>query len=226
MAKYVIVPIVEGRGEVVALPILLQNWLKHRNYRNVEVHLAGPVWAGGKGNIEVPHDGVNGRGVEHYVRLASLRKPDAILILLDADEECPGTLASDLLHRVRTSVPADYPIDVVVAKREYEAWFLAAFPSSRFREALEKSGYSLTARSLPRRVDVEEIADCKKYVAGLLGLNKYRPTIHQPDLTRILPFTRGMADRSRSFRKLLKALHELLTKARRNRLMSERARRR
>src|ERR1700719_2732498 len=96
MAKYVIVPIVEGRGEVNALPILLRSWLRYRRYRNVEVDLAGPVWAGGKGTIVVAHDSVNGRGVEHYVRLALLRQPDVILILLDADEECPRTLAPGL----------------------------------------------------------------------------------------------------------------------------------
>ncbi len=32
MAKYVIVPIVEGDGEVEAAPILLQNWLRFRRY--------------------------------------------------------------------------------------------------------------------------------------------------------------------------------------------------
>lgn len=226
MAKFVIVPIVEGRGEVTALPILLRNWLRYRRYRNVEVDLDGPIWAGGKGAIVVPHDRVNGRGVEHYVRLAMLRQPDVILILLDADEECPRTLAAGLLSRARTSVLADYPIGVVVARREYEAWFLAAFPSSRFREALQEKGYTLTSRSLRRNAEIEEIADCKKYVAMLLGLDKYRPTIHQPDLTRILPFTRGMTLRSRSFRKLLKALHELLALARRNRSLSERGRKR
>ena len=219
MAKYVIVPIVEGRGEVEAVPILLRSWLRFRRYRNVDIDLDGPVLAGGKGNLEVAYDRVLGRGVEHYVRLALLGQPDAILILLDADKECPRTLAAGLLARARTLVPSDYPIGVVVAKREYEAWFLAAFPSTRFRRELmelgKKLNLHLTRQSLPRGIDIEGIADCKKYVAGLLGLEKYRPTTHQPDLTRILPFTPGMIGRSRSFRKLLKELDELLIRARR-----------
>ncbi len=49
MPKYVIVPIVEGRGELEALPILLRNWLRYRRYRNIEVDFAGPVWTGGTG---------------------------------------------------------------------------------------------------------------------------------------------------------------------------------
>ncbi|MGB0067845.1 MAG: hypothetical protein WBQ11_07350 [Isosphaeraceae bacterium] len=30
MTRYVIVPIVEGHGEVQAVPILIQRWLQHR----------------------------------------------------------------------------------------------------------------------------------------------------------------------------------------------------
>ena len=47
MAKYIIVPIVEGRGEVEALPILVRNWLRFRRYKSVEVHL-GPFGRAGR----------------------------------------------------------------------------------------------------------------------------------------------------------------------------------
>ena len=49
MSKYVIVPIVEGHGEVAAVPILLERWLHFRRYFNVQVDVAGPVRAGGTG---------------------------------------------------------------------------------------------------------------------------------------------------------------------------------
>src|SRR5262249_26641678 len=154
------------------------------------------------------------------------RQPDVILVLLDADAECPKTLASDLLARAQTLVPAEYPIGVVVAKREYEAWFLAAFPSSRFRQELMQQGIRLTGRSLPRGTEVEAIADCKARVADLIGLRKYEERVHQPALTRILPFTRGMPRRSRSFRKLLNELQGLLIGARRRRSSTVRGRQR
>ena len=32
MTRYVIVPIVEGHGEVQAVPILIQRWLQHRRF--------------------------------------------------------------------------------------------------------------------------------------------------------------------------------------------------
>jgi hypothetical protein len=114
-------------------------------------------------------------------------------------------------------VPAEFPVGVVVANREYEAWFLAAFASAKFRRTLEEQGFRLRQRSLPRGMDVETIADCKGRITALIELKKYKPTIHQPALTRILPFTPGMIRRSRSFRKLLKELHELLMKARHRR---------
>jgi hypothetical protein len=63
---------------------------------------------------------------------------------------------------------------------------------------------------------VETIRDCKKRISQLLG-RPYEETIDQPDFTEALPFTASMARRSRSYRKLLKALEELTRAARRNR---------
>jgi hypothetical protein len=218
MAKYAIVPIVEGRGEVDAVPILLRAWLRFGRYRNVEVHPDGPVFANGKGSIAAPHDGILGRGVEHYVRLALLRQPqpDIILVLLDADRDCPRVLAPALLARARTMATAEFPIGVVIANKEYEAWFLAAFASAKFRRALEEQGFHLRQRSLPREMDVEAIVDCKARIETLIDV-RYKPAKHQPALTQLLPFTPGMTRRSRSFRELLKELHDLLMKARRRR---------
>lgn len=216
MPRYVIVPIVEGFGEVQAVPVLIRRWLRHRNFhRNVEVDIGGPVRASGAGALKCPHDADDELGIEYYVAIAQLRRPDVILVVLDADEECPRALGASLLARARELVPRDYPIGVVVANREYEAWFLAAFPSTRFRAGLLEDGFTLTRNSLPRGMNVEAIADCKKAVAELLDLQKYEPTIHQPKLTSRLPFSAGVSRRSRSFRKLLKELASLLVQARR-----------
>jgi hypothetical protein len=215
--RYVIVPIVEGHGEVRAVPILLHRWLRHRNYhRYFEVHIDGPVRASGAGAIKAEHKSGDDLGIEHYVEIARLRRPDAIVVILDADDDAPETVGPQLLDRARKSVPADYPICVVLAKREYEAWFLAAFPCSRFRNGLEASNFALTRRSLPRGLDVESIADCKSYVARLVGIRKYEPTLHQPAFTNILPFTSGMAKRSPSFGRLIADLEAMMAKTRRS----------
>ncbi len=149
MPRYAIVPIVEGHGEVHAVPILLRRWLASRRYHNFEVDVAGPVRAAGRGALTVTHDAENELGVEHYVEIALLRQPDAVLVLLDADEECPMVLGQDLLQRALTVVPRSYPVGVVVAKREYEAWFLAAFASSRFRNELTNLQFTLRADRFP-----------------------------------------------------------------------------
>ncbi len=99
----------------------------------------------------------------------------------------------------------------------YEAWFLAALASKNFRDGLGSRGYSLTQRSLPRGTDVEALHDCKDRVARVIGVHRYHPRIHQPELSEHLPFTHGMTRRSRSFRKLVKELESLLILARQSR---------
>ncbi len=94
MTRYVIVPIVEGPGEVAVVPSLLENWLQFRNYPNVEVVVAGPVRAAGQGAIKVAHDSESGLGIEYYLDIALRRRPDVILVILDArrdheDGGCP-----------------------------------------------------------------------------------------------------------------------------------------
>lgn len=119
MPRYVVVPIVEGYGEVQAVPVLIRRWLEFRRYRNVEVHVDGPVRASGRGAVTA--SARPGRGVEHYVRLAHLRRPDVILVLLDADDDCPKELGAELLARARNVLPAGYPVGVVLPIKSHSA---------------------------------------------------------------------------------------------------------
>ena len=55
--------------------------------------------------------------------------PDArILILLDANGDCPGDLGPTVLKSAREAC-SDRRFEVVLAKREYESWFVAAAES-------------------------------------------------------------------------------------------------
>jgi hypothetical protein len=146
MKKYVLTPIVEGHGEVHALPILLEEWFAFRNHHNVELPRDGPIRAAGKQSLTVSLDRNEELGIEHYVKIAYSGRPDAILVLLDADDHCPLALASKLLNRAIAVLPPHYPVGVVVANREYEAWFLAALPSTLFRSALLREKLSLQSR--------------------------------------------------------------------------------
>lgn len=79
-------PIVEGHGDVAALPVLLRRLVKEAE-----------VWAVGVGRpIRRPrHWLVDADGVRQAVRLA-LAQPDcgAVLVLLDGDADCPAERAA------------------------------------------------------------------------------------------------------------------------------------
>lgn len=215
MPPLVIVPIVEGHGEVAAVPILLRRWLEHRRFhKNVAVDVKGPVRASGKGALTASHsDGE--LGVGHYIGLALLRRPDIIVVILDADDDCPKSQGAHLLARARGAVPADFPVGVVLANRMYEAWFLAALSFKSFRDGVKSLGHTPTPSRDPTLVDVETVANPKAKIAEWLGVASYEPTVHQSALSRVLPFTTGMRRKSRSFRKLLEELESLLARARR-----------
>jgi Domain of unknown function (DUF4276) len=209
-----ILAIVEGQGEARAVPALLRRWFRHRRFRNFETpDLA--IRAPGAGALKCPHVAGDDLGVEYYVELAAKEQPDGILIVLDADDEClerkaprPG-LGPELRDRARKIAP-HIPTEVVIANREYEAWFLAGLAALR-----RKTKVPTGARLEVPLASVEAIRDCKKRMTQLLG-RPYEPTVDQQDFTEALPFTPQMGVRSRSYGKLLRAL-DALTKAARAR---------
>lgn len=215
--RYRILAIVEGHGEQRAVPALLRRWFQHRRFLEFETpDLA--IRASGSGALKCTHDADDELGIEYYVEMAARERPDGILVMLDADDEClerartPSRLGlgPELLRRAR-SVAGHIPIEVVVANREYEVWFLAALTSLQRAALVPRRGRFSTPIS-----DIETLRDCKKRMAQLLG-RPYEETTDQADFTEVLPFTPAMARRSRSYRKLLKALEELTRAARQNR---------
>jgi uncharacterized protein DUF4276 len=215
--KLRILAIVEGHGEQTAVPVLLRRWFQHRRFREFETpDLA--IRASGAGALKCDHVADDELGIEYYVEMAARERPDGILVLLDSDDECQERartpsrlgLGPELLQRALAVAP-HIPIEVVVAHREFEVWFLAALAS------LRRAGHLPREVRLPTPLsDIESIRDCKKRLKPLLG-RPYEETTDQTDFTGALPFTPVMARRSRSYRKLLKALEALTRAARRNR---------
>jgi hypothetical protein len=114
--------IVEGHGEVEAVPILVR-----RIARAVDASIVLDL----KKPIRVARNKLVKTGeIERSVELAAARIAGrgGILILVDADDDCPAKLGPDLLHRARQA-RSDVPLAVVLAKCEFEAWFLAAATS-------------------------------------------------------------------------------------------------
>ena len=124
---------------------------------------------------------IAGRHLESAVTLAR-RKLDqrdggrAILIVMDADDDCPGQNAPVLLDWVRPIVEP-IPVSIVYAKAEYESWFLAAVHSLR-----GDRGIAQDAMAPP---DPEAIRGAKEYLERrcMIPGATYSPTVDQPALT-------------------------------------------
>ena len=123
-----------------------------------------------------------------------------VLILLDANGDCPARLGPVLLERARAARP-DRRIAAVLASREYEAWFLASIESIAGSRTL--SG-DLTAPPAP-----ESVRGAKEWLSQRMQV-PYRPLTDQPALTA--RFDMALARRrSPSFDKLWRAASALLT---------------
>ena len=97
---FVVVPIVEGHSEVQSVPVLLRRLLAEQGRHQVRV--AKPVRVG---RYKVVRPGELERAIELARR--TRENCDAILAVLDADDDCPAELAPTLLERAMTAVEVD-----------------------------------------------------------------------------------------------------------------------
>ena len=167
-----IVPIVEG-GEVVALPKLLYKLLREKHRYDIQIAL--PKNAKGCENLKKPG------GLEKFLRVAAL-EPDcsAVLLLMDADKDCPKTLAEGFAKRIRTA-GVTFSMAIVVARCEYEAWFLASLDTMTGKPLPD--GVILPA-SLEFSGDVEAKRGAKEWLTSHLPDGRsYKEKEDQPALT-------------------------------------------
>ncbi len=129
--------------------------------------------------------------IESMVRYFRQRSEDAVLILLDLDDGCPVEEARALAQGLRNLSPPK-PIAVAFAVREFEAWFLAA-------------AQSLWGQTYPQP---ESRRDAKGEIRRHFCPD-YAPTTHQASLSAEMDLSQASAN-SRSFRRLLHAVEELV----------------
>jgi hypothetical protein len=183
-----VVTIVEGHGEVAALPVLLRRlhvWLTPK----IEAEIPSPIRI--HRNRFLNHDDEFRR----VLSLAAAKSGDGgrILIILDADDECPATLGSQILERARQHAP-HRRISVVLANREYEAWFIAAA-----RSLDGQRGF--TWRAGDEVVDAEGPRDAKGWIKARMTSGVYGEVTDQPAFSARIDLQQAY-DGSRSFRKL------------------------
>lgn len=194
---FVVTPVVEGHGEVQAVRILVRRLVGRIDAsRPVTVHQ--PV-RGHRAKLIKPDE------ARRYLDLA-IRKlgeqPGAVLVLLDADDDCAATLGPKLQQVCRSLRPT-IPVSVVLAVAEYEAWFLAAAVSLRGK------------RGLPADLEPPEQPESVRDAKGWLQARRtdglaYSPTADQPALTSVFDLDAARSG-SPSFDKLWRDVERLLS---------------
>ena len=191
-----IIAIVEGHGEENAVPALLRRILWER-LGIYDIVIGESKVTKSKGKLI--------RELEGFIGHAMKDGCSAILVLLDADEECPVELASRLARRAAT-LNAPVPIAIVCSKSEYETWFICSLSDSEGDGIRRNLGLQSSA-VCPE--NAESIRDAKGWLTGHMPRNRrYSPRTDQDDLTHHIAINLAH-EKSRSFRRLCRAVREL-----------------
>ena len=186
--------VVEGHGERESVPVLLR-----RVAESVDPGLVVDV----PQPIRVPKSRLVKAGeIERAVELAARKVGGggALFVLVDSDDDCPATLGPSMLARL-AETRADFPAAVVVAKREFESWFLAAAESLR--------GCRGMPPDLTGPPDPETVRGSKEWLgARMEEPGGYVETLHQPAFTAV--FDLAAARRADSFDKCYRDVVRLI----------------
>ncbi len=186
-------PIVEGHGDVEAFPLLLRRLLVEAGKSTVGV---------GRPIRRNRHALVSEFDVQKAVRLAILQQNcSAILILFDGDTDCPAELGPEV-RAWALACAGDIPCEVVIAHREYEAWFLAAIESLRGHRDIRNDAECHPSPEAPRGAK-------EQLEARMRTGRSYIERTHQPAFSTIFSMPDAYR-KSRSFRKLTGSLGTLL----------------
>jgi hypothetical protein len=188
-----IYPIVEGHGEVEAVPVLLRRLLAQASSYDVEV---------GSPMRRTQAQMRGEQSITAAVRVTMLQ-PEcaAILILFDGEDDCPVEVAARVGGWARAAA-AGTPCEVVVAYREYETWFLAALESIRGQCSIRPDA---VAPPTP-----ESRRDAKGWLETWMPADRaYSETQDQAALSASFDMALSFR-RNRSFRKLVTTFGDLV----------------
>ena len=186
-------PIVEGHGEVEALPVLLRRLCHEASAW--EVQISKPI-------RRKRSEFVNQPKLEKTVTAACYQSHcKSILILFDSDKDCPAELGPRV-HEWASAVCGDLPCEVVMSHKEYEAWFLASMESLRGRRGIRNDA--------TRHPNPEAPRGAKAHLQARMGKGAhYLETTDQAAFSALFSIPAAYAG-CRSFRKLTKSFGTLL----------------
>lgn len=176
--------VTEGHGDVEAAPRLAFRVLSHlgRTERWTVTRRSSRL---PKGEIVDRATGAPlANGLAKAAGFATAQHANALLLLIDADDDCPvrfGPLARSILEQ-------RLPAGAVMVVREFETWLALAHGST----GLAKAEAKRDAKSLLRT-----------------DLPQYKPTVHQAELARTVDVAKLLASGSKSFEKFVRELDRL-----------------
>jgi hypothetical protein len=188
---FMIFSVVEGHGEVKTIPLLIRRIGDEQHIYN---YLAPKAMRVPKGRIK--------DDLERILNLANIEFQaedvnGAVLIVLDADDDCPAELGT-LLREKAQLARADTSVVICVANKEFEAWYLAGIQSLQ-----GKHGLPDTIMPPP---NPENIRDAKGWLNTKMG--SYSPTIHQDKLAAVLDLQ--LARQSQSFARFYDRVSQMM----------------
>lgn len=120
--------------------------------------------------------------------MAAAANANALMVLVDADDDCAATFGPSAVAELSRSIPAA----AVMAVREYEAWLLGAKTPAELRRVGVR--------------DLEGVRDAKGKLQRLIP--GYRPTTHQLGLSKGIDVA-ALRARSPSFDKFCREIERI-----------------
>lgn len=182
--------VTEGEGEVAALPLLVRR-ICYELLGFFAVKTARPVRITKSRLIRAGE-------LERAIRLARSTIPadGPVLVVLDADEDCPALLGPSLKARIESD-----DISIVIPKYEFETWFVTAAASLAGKHGLRPW--------LSPPPDPETVRGAKEWLTRNMGPGHiYSPTIDQAALVAGMDLTAARS--CRSFERLCREIQRLI----------------
>ncbi|MET3601974.1 DUF4276 family protein [Martelella mangrovi] len=195
-----IFPIVEGHGEVEAVPLLLRKIL-HERLNLFDIKIAQPY--------RMPRSKISKFGPDllkaiklGHLKLSAEDTNGMILILADADDDCPSDMHEKFTQFLGLN-EFGHLVSFVLANREYEAWLIACGESMR--------GHQSVRPDAPSHPNPESIRGAKEYFEKeiLLENTSYSETVDQVKFSAQIHLE-IVYEKCRSFRKLVSELEKII----------------
>jgi len=190
--------IVEGEGEVEAVPVLLRRILHEMAIYDIDISRPFRVK-----RYQIVREGEIERAVQQVMR--DRANVGGVLVILDSDDDCPARLGPQLRERCQSACPS-IPAAVVLAHREFESWFLGAKESLRGRRGIRSDA---VAPDNP-----EEIRGVKEHLTrNMQPMNRYLEVDDQPAFVERMDLNMARR-RCPSFDKLFREVENLVRRMR------------